>query len=83
MLTTRTRRIIAEVLDHIVQRDIDSRGIRETYNPENLTMHADVLSDFADAMRLDHDGDDVSLAESAVDAVAIDEDGRHGLRARQ
>jgi hypothetical protein len=83
MLTTRTRRIIAEALDRLIQRDIDRRGIRGTYKPECLGIDAQTLAEFADAMRLDHDGDDVRLAEQAVDAVNIDEDGRHELRVRK
>jgi hypothetical protein len=81
-LTTRDRRIIAEVLDRLIQRDIERRAIRETYHPSLLSIEAAKLSEFAAALRLDCDGDDVSLAEAAVDAVDGDTDGRLELRPR-
>jgi hypothetical protein len=74
-LTTRDRRIVAEVLDRLVQRDIDRRGIRDTYRPELLTLDASTLSEFAAAMRLDYDGDDVDLAHAAADSVVCERDG--------
>lgn len=35
-VTARDRRVIAEVLDRLVQRDIDRRGIRDTFKPDQL-----------------------------------------------
>jgi len=78
-LTQRDRRLVAEVIDRYMQRDIDRRGIRDTFVRCNLTCAADGLLEFTAGIRLDADGDDVDLLREAIAAVDSDTDGRLDL----
>lgn len=78
-MNERERRIVAEVIDRLIQRDIDDRGIRETYQSDVLSISAARLSEFATALRLDADGDDVDLLLCSVIAVDAKADGQREL----
>lgn len=79
----RDRRIVAEVIDRLIQHDIDKRGIRGTFKHDVLSIAAYRLAEFTTALRLDADGDDVDLLKRSVLAVDAGEDGQHELRKEQ
>lgn len=73
MITQRERLLVAGILERIVERDIDRRGIRATVDPALHGIDASDLAEFADAMRHCVDGDDLALANEAARGVGGDD----------
>lgn len=69
-LTQRDRIMVAEVIRRYLARDIEARGIVDTYKADVLSVLAFDLAEFADELVNCCDGDSVDLAEAVAGDLA-------------